>query len=329
MVVVVLVVMVSFWLFCFSVISMTPFRRKISGEVMCMTVTVWLTDWLNLRRSELKPRTIESYEDLFRRFVFPSIGEENIELLSPLAVRHLLAEIMADGKSRTAELLYVVLNCAFRELDRNPLSKIKKPKHTQVSPDPWSDEHRNVYLAACQTHRHGLALSLALLLGLRRGEVCGLRWKDVDFATQVINIVNQRVRLATGEIIDCSPKSASSVRSIPLSPQIIAMLKKARGLPDAYLCSLSPSGLDNAHRTLVKNLGLPVIPLHGLRHSMATSCIRNGGEMRALQDVLGHSNYATTANRYTHPDREMLSSAIDAADKLCYTVLQQNRPVST
>ena len=285
-----------------------------------MTVKTWLLDWLSLRRAEVKPRTLESYDDLITRYVIPAIGAIDIAALSPNDLRHLLATIVAKGYTRTAELVYVMLKCAFQELDFNPMNKVKRPKHHQARPLPWSDEQIRLYLSACSVHRHGLALSLALRLGLRRGEICGLRWQDIDFAAGILHVCNQRQRMANGMIVDCPPKSESSVRDIPLPADLIASLRKARGLPSAYLCALTPSGLNSAHRKLVENLGLPSIPLHGLRHSMASASLRHGGEMRALQDILGHSSYTTTANIYTHPDTALKLAALDAAAFACYTV---------
>lgn len=278
-----------------------------------MDVKTWLQDWLALRSPDLKPRTIESYQDVITRYILPSIGDTDTADLDPGELRHLLATISASGKTRTAELVYVTMKCAFSELDPSPMAKVKRPKHRQRVTEPWKPADMAVYHEACKTHPHGLALSLALFLGLRRGEICGLRWKDIDFEREVVTITNQRQRLATGEIIDCPPKSASSVREIPLPAALVAMLRKHRGLPDAYLCTLTPSGLDAAHRALTISLELPYITLHGLRHTMATNALRNGGEMRALQSVLGHSSYTTTANIYTHPDTAMKKAIVDAA----------------
>lgn len=288
-----------------------------------MTVATWLDDWLALRSLELRPRTIEQYQDLIDRYIVPQIGAVEVSALVPDTIRHLLATIAASGHSRTAELVYVLLRAACRDLDGlDPMRTVRRPAHRQRSPDPWDDQQAASYLAALSDHPHGLALSLAILLGLRRGEVCGLRWGDVDIAAEVIHVRNQRLRLATGEIIDCPPKSAASVRDLPIPAPLLASLRAARGLPTAYVCPLTPSGLDTAHRKLVRRLGLPHIPLHGLRHTMATACIRHGGDMRALQSVLGHSSYTVTANRYTHPDRLMLRAAIDHGPAMCYTVSQ-------
>lgn len=286
-----------------------------------MLLKTWLYDWLCLRSPELKPRTRESYEDLIARYIVPALGSVALEDLTGLEISHMLARISATGHSRTSEMCYVLLRCALRDLDSNPMRRVKRPAHRQVSPQAWSDEDIKVYIDALADHKHRLPLLLGVLLGLRRGEICGLRWEDIDFRRELIHIVNQRQRLSTGQIVDCSPKSATSIRSLPIPQQLLPLLRANRQLA-GYLCALSPSGLDAAHRALVRRLGLPYIPLHGLRHSMATACIRHGGDMRALQDVLGHASYSTTANRYTHPDHEMLRKTIAQGTVLCYTVIQ-------
>lgn len=286
-----------------------------------MLLSTWLSDWLALRAAELKPRTLESYADLIHRHINPAIGAIDLGELSAVQISHMLAQISASGHTRTSEMCFVLLRSALRDLETDPMRKVRRPAHRQTSPEPWSDDQITVYMHALRGHRHELPLLLALLMGLRRGEVCGLRWQDVDFQQGVINVCNQRQRMATGAIVDCPPKSLSSVRSLPIPPSLLPLLRARRQLA-GYVCTLSPSGLDAAHRAIVRRLALPYIPLHGLRHSMATACIRHGGDMRSLQSVLGHANYATTANRYTHPDMEMLRKAIAQSTALCYDVLQ-------
>ena len=179
-------------------------------------LTQWLTDWLMLRTPVLKPRTVESYEDLIRRYITPSIGAKELDELRPTDIAHYLAGVSATGRTRTAELLYVMLKAALRDLEPNPMRRVPRPQHVQTTPVAWTDDQMAIYLCALAGHPHRLPLLLALMMGLRRGEICGLRWEDVDFSRWIIHVRNQRQRLATGEIIDCSPKSASSVRSIPI-----------------------------------------------------------------------------------------------------------------
>ena len=278
----------------------------------------YLSDWLVLRSGGLRARTIESYESLIRLHVSPSIGDVFLDQLTKLHIRSMLAGIVAKGHTRTAELCYVMLKAALVDLEPSPMKGVPRPKHIQIIPDAWSDEQISAYKNALDDHPHGLALSLGLVLGLRRGEICGLRWQDVNFDTDEIYVCNQRMRLDSGKVIDAPPKSSSSVRHLPVPPPLMVRLRHERQL-SGYIDDITPSGLDAAHRALVHRLGLPYLPLHGLRHSMATACIRHGGEMRALQSVLGHSDYSVTANRYTHPDCKMKRAAIDAAAASWYT----------
>lgn len=284
-----------------------------------MLLSVWLSDWLDLRSPAIRPRTRESYADLISRYINPSIGSVDLNDLDAVCITHLLASISASGHSRTSELCYVLLKLALRDAptESSPMRLVKRPRHVQQTPEAWSDAQIAAYLPAMARHRHRLGFSLAIFLGLRRGEICGLRWEDVDFSTNQILIRNQRQRLASGKVVDCPPKSESSVRSLPIPPQLLPLLRSQRQI-SGYLVPISPSGLNQAHRALVKSLSIPYIPLHGLRHTMATSCIRHGGDMKSLQLVLGHASYATTANRYTHPDQSMLAAAIDCAAAIRY-----------
>ena len=278
----------------------------------------YLSDWLALRSGALRARTVESYSSLIRLHINPMLGHVPVDQLTALDIRPCLARIAATGHTRTAELCFVMLQAALADLPQQPMKGVPRPAHIQHTPDAWSDDQMAVYMAAIEDHPHGLALSLGLVLGLRRGEICGLRWEDVSWDTSEIFITNQRMRLDSGQIIDALPKSRASIRPIPVPPPLMASLRKARQLA-GYIDGISPSGLDAAHRALVAKLGLPHIPLHGLRHSMATACIRHGGDMKSLQLVLGHAKYSTTADRYTHPDREMLRHAVDAAAMSWYT----------
>lgn len=282
------------------------------------TLKDYLEDWLALRSGGLRARTIESYASLIRLHIGPMLGHVAVDQLTAYDIRPCLARIVAEGHSRTAELCYVLLSAAISDLPQQPMKGVPRPAHIQKTPDAWSDDQIKAYSEALLDHPHGLALSLGLYLGLRRGEICGLRWQDVSWETAEVYVTNQRMRLDSGQIVDALPKSRSSVRTIPVPAALMTRLRQCRQL-SGYIDSITPSGLNKAHRQLVERLGLPRIPLHGLRHSMATSCIRHGGDMRSLQVVLGHANYATTANRYTHPDRQMLRAAIDSAVKPCYT----------
>ncbi len=287
-----------------------------------MTLATYLSDWLILHSTEKgnKARTVDSYTDMIDRLITPALGTVPMEQLTPDDIRHLLAGIVEAGHERTAELVYVLLRAALSERLPSCLVGVKRPNHRQSSPKPWTDEQCKRYIAACQEHPHGLAFSLALMIGMRRGEICGLRWRDILWDYQEIHICNQRVRLASGALVDCEPKSKSSTRTVPIPAALMPRLRAERGHPDAYVCRITPSGLSHAHAKLVARMDLPHIGLHGLRHTFATASAKHCGDIRSLQDILGHSSYAVTANIYLHPDHDMKSRAIDAPCNIWYNV---------
>lgn len=280
-----------------------------------MITRLYLAAWLE-SCSDLHPRTIDHYASLCRLYILPAIGDMEISLVRPEHVRAILHSILDAGHERTAEAVYVALKAATHGQDLHLMDGVRRPRHHQTSPEAWSDADMRKYALAIQGHKHEIALSLALYMGMRRGEICGLRWQDVDFSTGTVHICNQRQRLDSGQVVDCPPKSLSSDRVLPLPDRLLALMSAVQK-PAGYLVNLLPSSLDHVHRQLVLSLGLPYIPLHGLRHSMATSCVRHGGDLPSLQRVLGHASFSVTVNRYTHPDRKMLESALVSAAFYC------------
>ena len=158
-----------------------------------------------------------------------------------------------------------------------------------------------------------IGILLALCTGMRIGEVCALRWEDVDFIHKVIcvrctvgRIYNCKLRLT--EKIFSSPKTKDSFREIPVSKQLFSALKEVRKI------SVSPFVVGNSQQSkeprayrdyftrLLKRLNIPKITFHGLRHTFATRCIESQCDCKTVSTLLGHSNITTTLNLYVHPN---------------------------
>lgn len=271
-----------------------------------MTVTDVVESYIISRSGVLRPRTLEQYRDLLGRYITPFIGETEVGDLTEEDVR-LLIGMIGEQHGRTAELVFILLRAALGD----PLRRIRKPRYAHRQMEIWTDEQMAIYQNALREHPHGVALALGIYMGLRRGEICGLRWGDLNFTTGRCFIHNQRMRLASGAIVDGPPKSATSCRVIPIPTCLLGWLRGAAGADTEYVDTITPSGLYHAHRRLCARLGLPPLSLHGLRHCMATRCLRAGGDARALQALLGHSTVAVTLDIYTHPDMHMLSTCIN------------------
>lgn len=291
-----------------------------------MRISRYMSTWLAVRAPGLAPRTVDSYRQIIDQHIIPQLGNCKLRSLSPARIAPVLAAIAAQH-GRTAELVYTLLRAALADavrdglLDRSPMDSIRRPRHDAQMRRWLSTDELPAYVAAAQRDRLGLAWMLALCCGLRRGELCGLRWSDVDLTAMQLHVRNQRQRLEDGRIIDAPPKSSAGVRDVPIPDALRASLQIA-WQPRGYVVTheghpYTPSGLDQAHRAMLVANGLPPITLHGLRHSMASAAVSGGVHVRVLQQLLGHASYTTTARVYAHVDQSAATAAIDTiADRV-------------
>ena len=286
------------------------------------SVTQWLSDWLTLRSAELAPRTLDCYRATIRLHIAPSFNGVELAELRPEQIASMLAAICAAGHTRTAILCHAILSRSLADaarynlLPRNPMADVPRPAHRPARASWLSPEELSLYLAAVAADRNRLAWLLALCCGLRRGEICGLRWQDVNFRENVLHIRNQRQRLDNGCLVDREPKSESGIRDIPIPANVLPLLRSARQLAGYVVLSsrgqpFTPSGLDQAHARLLASAGLRHVRLHDIRHTMGAVAIRQQVPIKTLQVLLGHSHYSTTADIYAHVDLSAARCAID------------------
>ena len=303
-----------------------------------MTLTKWVSRWIDLRAAALAPRTVESYRDLLRLHIAPTIGDRKLSHLKAKHISAFLADLMAAGHSRTAALCFVLLRASLRSavqagrLKASPCDAVTPPRHRRADPRWWTPDELHRFAVFAQNRPFALAWQLAFCCGLRRGELAGLRWVDVDQAAGLIHIRNQRQRVG-GRLIDAPPKSAAGRRDLPIPPGLLPLLERQQLLQQASsiltgaapVYVVSPNGLPIAPDRLNKELQLDVaaagvrpINLHGLRHSMASLAVSLGVSMKVLQSILGHANYSTTANTYAHV---LTADQAAAMDKIAASVV--------
>lgn len=299
----------------------------------------YLSEWVSLRSSGLSPRTVESYVSLIAHHIGPALANVPADQLSPGMLQSLLASLCSAGHSRTAQLVYILIRAAYRDgvlsgyLPVNPTDRVLRPRHVPADPRYWTPEEIRAFVAACPSMRWGHAWLLALLCGLRRGELAGLRWADVDLPGRLLHICNQRQRLEGAGVVDMPPKSRAGRREIPLPPLLCSTLaaeyrrqraQQAAGaaLPCYVVCCtdnrpIDPHRLNRALSADMAAARLRPINLHGLRHSMATAAVAAGVQIKVLQSLLGHAQYSTTADVYAHV---LMGERIDAIRALSLAV---------
>ena len=170
-----------------------------------------------------------------------------------------------------------------------------------------------------------LGIYICLSAGLRIGEVCALTWNDIDAELGVISITKtiQRIYYVGGaerrtEVIIDTPKSKNSIREIPMTKDLLRMVKPLKKVVNGSFYVLTnssaptePRTYRNYYKRLMKQLDIPALKFHGLRHSFATRCIESNCDYKTVSVLLGHSNISTTLNLYVHPNMEQKKRCVE------------------
>lgn len=164
------------------------------------------------------------------------------------------------------------------------------------------------------------AIALSLYTGLRLGEICALKWTDIDAENRLVTVNRtvQRLKLdghrSKTILLETDPKSEYSKREIPLSNTVFALLTQFSGKKEYIFGGgkpMDPRTMQNHFKRLLQSAGLPDRNFHILRHTFATNCIEGGTDVKSLSEILGHSDVQITLNRYVHPSMDTKRKYMD------------------
>ena len=279
--------------------------------------------WIDRRELNRAPSTISGYRRLLRLYIEPTdIGGTDVAMLDESDMVALLRPLIARGCTRQAQLLQVLVLATLRDavkrraLSWNPMDCVERVRHHSKM-TPWltvDQAKRLLETSAANNDPLFVAWLLMLCCGLRRGEVLGLRWTDIDFDRETLRIERQKVRV-DGKIIVSKPKSAASVREIPLDEHILTILRlKRRGGSD-ILKGITDKTLQTGLDRALIAAGVPRVSLHGLRHTMAAAAAGEGVPIKILQGLMGHAHYTTTADIYAHVDQQPRRTAAETISR--------------
>lgn len=211
-------------------------------------------------------------------------------------------------------ILKSVFKYASREYNfENPLKNLIMPKIEKAEVKILSKSEQNKLENYLKNNKSltSLSIYLSLYLGLRIGEICALRWSDIDFKKRIVTVNKtvQRISCKNGnkktKIIITKPKTKNSIREIPIPKFLLDIFKKFKNDNDIYVISgkskpIEPRTLQYRFAKILKNVNLPSVHFHSLRHLFATNCISLGFDVKTLSEILGHSSVEITLNRYVH-----------------------------
>lgn len=288
-------------------------------SVCSLTVNQIFIEWLKMKKLKVKESTISNYAFKANKHLLNSFGAMKLSELSPKTIYDFIQNKLNDGLSaKYISDMIVILKSIAKYAAKiyhcfNPISDIELPKVKKSEMKLYSKEEQRI-LKSTLLHNSNLTnmgILLCLYTGIRIGELCALKWDDIDFHERTIRITKtcQRIR-TTGNtatrIKITSPKSRSSIRTIPLPGFLVELIREFEpSNTNTYLLSCSekiiePRTMQYRFQSFLRQVKLPSINFHSLRHIFATSCIEIGFDVKTLSEILGHGSVEITLNRYVH-----------------------------
>ena len=307
-----------------------------------LTTSAYLQDWLETYAvTNCTAKTVQGYKQSINCYT-AAIASITLQKLDATHIQPIYAGMIKRGLSnRTADALHkalsIALNTAIKQgiLKRNPLDNVIAPKVAKKEVEVWDAEMRAKAMTVLKGSQYGDFYQLGLMTGMRRGELAGLKWANVNLANKQLQVVNTLQRITGQGLVNGQPKTERSRRSIALSTDTVALLHEIRGkqmtqqleVVDAWTDSgyvftsadgmpVDPNLATRAFKKVLASAGLPKLTIHGLRHTHATILLEQGVNPKVVSERLGHASVATTMDIYSHvlPDmQEKAALAIDAA----------------
>ncbi|MCU0267315.1 MAG: site-specific integrase [Acidimicrobiales bacterium] len=311
-------------------------RTETYVEPRKLTVAQYLVDeWLPVAKHELRLSTFDSYQRNTRLHVVPGIGRIGLQRLRPLDLTKFYAQLLAtgrrDGKGglspKTVQNIHQMIRKALEDavqhnyVVRNVAAAAKVPKAGKAATDEmhvWTGEELRSFLSANRDCVHWSAWYLAANTGMRRGEILGLRWRDVDLDAARISVRQAIINVAY-KVHRSDVKTQRSQRVVDINSRTVAVLRRQLGVVQGYRAALGdtyqdhdlvfakpdgspvhPDTFSKAFDRRVAKTSVPVIRLHDLRHTHATLLLLAGVPPKVVSERLGHATVAFTMQVYAH-----------------------------
>jgi integrase len=303
-------------------------------------LATYLPRWLEHASPTIAPATAHRYEIIIRRYLVPELGEAQLGRLTPMAVQELYRHKLAEGLApSTVSYVHAVLHRALDQavkwqlVARNVSDAVDAPRAQTSAMQVWTADEMRTFLRGTTDHPWAALWRLALLIGMRRGELLALQWGDLDLDRRQLAIRRTMSRSLDGKWVPREgAKSASGRRPIALPASCVEALQRHKvaqlerrvrlgsGWPKGDLVfdrgdgiALDPSVLCREFTRQTLKHKLPPIRFHDMRHTAATFMLTNGDHPKVVSERLGHASVRITLDLYSHvlPDTQR-----DSADRL-------------
>ena len=291
--------------------------------------------WKREKLKYVKQSTYSTYVVLIDKHIEPFFGAKT-EILEKDVQEFVFKKLNDNLSQKSIKDMIMILRMIikygvkykmipYQEIDVNFPTEREKKELEVLS---ISDQKKIINYVKTNLTFKNLGIYICLCTGLRIGEICALTWNDIDVeqGTLIVGKTIQRTynyEKNCTEIIVDAPKTINSYREIPLTSDLVKVLKPLKRVMngDYYIISndlrpIEPRTYRNYYKKFLENLNIPFIKFHGLRHSFATRCIEGNCDYKTVSVILGHSNITTTMNLYVHPNMEQKKKVILKMAKL-------------
>lgn len=296
-----------------------------------MTFACLVDEWFADKKIFYKKSTIVRYQNLLNLYLLPAFGEYTAQQFTYAEINEFRTKLMLNGGSKenglapktVSDILSLLFNIfryansrGFTAFDIRIAPSVKRQKH-QIRILSVKEQKRLCEFLKDSPVYANMGILLCVYTGLRIGEICALKWEDINMEEKTIFVHQTMLRLKTDyndgkktEILITSPKSPSSIRQIPIPDEIYDMLKETKSQPTSFFLTgstkyMEPRTLQYRFKKVLKTCDITDANFHALRHTFATRCVELGFDVKSLSEILGHANVNITLNRYVHPSMEL------------------------
>ena len=307
------------------------------NEDCLVNLNEWLDRWLCYQKDVVRPQTLNKYIFYADAYVRPYLGDKKISAILTRDMQQLYVKLLKEGRvteSKTkgkslsgsmVRAVHMMMHKCFEMaveqhiIVKNPTDGTTIPALNSTERKVYNEEQLKKFLKIIEDEPWWRDFFyLECMTGLRRGEICGLKWSDIDFDNRRLRVERSLSAVTNGKIQIGETKTGAGKRTIVLPPTLAALLtkRKENALNEWVFynpCNpnlpMNPAAAYQKLHTILKNAELPRIRFHDLRHTFATHATKGGVDPKTLSGILGHTNASFTLDTYTHVTGDMQKNA--------------------
>lgn len=291
------------------------------------TVGTWMDAWFeNVAKIKVRPSSHQTYKGYIDNHIKPNIGSISLEKLTTMDLQKFYRKLLTSGRverieaehqpkglsAKTVRNINQVISSAMdlavaqKIILTNPTNACELPKVEHKEMQTVPAEQLSAFLEEAKRSGVYEMYYIELSTGLRRGELLGLKWEDIDWKNGILRVRRQVARV-DGKIVEAPLKTKNSYRAVTISPQAVEVLKLQKAKTnDAYVFPspnggpISPDSVNNMLKRVLERAGISKVRFHDLRHTFATLALQNGVDIKTVSGMLGHYSAGFTLDTYAH-----------------------------